>query len=177
MRKHLVLTLSGPDRVGLVEDIAEVLLQFQGNVEFSRMARLGGEFAILMLVSAPEAHFEAMREAVRALRGDGYKVTTHPTERGYASRYSGWLPYRVKVTGADQVGIIHDIARHLAEKGINIETMDTAMLSAPMSGTPLFTMSAVVVVPPGLSFTEWRDDLAHVGDKLNVDTEVSPYTG
>jgi len=177
MRKHLVLTLSGPDRVGLVEDITEVLLNYHGNVELSRMARLGGEFAILMLVSAPEDQFEPLREGVRALREEGYKVTTRPTERGYATRYSGWLPYRVKVTGADQEGIIHHIARHLAEKGINIETMDTGMFSAPMSGTPLFTMSAIVVAPPGLPFTEWRDDLEHVGDTLNVDTEVTPYTG
>ena len=177
MRKHLVFTLTGPDRVGLVEDITELLLTYHGNVELSRMARLGGEFAILMLVSIPEDQFDALREGVRGLRDEGYKVTTSPTERGYSTRYGGWLPYRVQVTGADQEGIIHHIARHLAEKGINIETMDTSMFNAPMSGTPLFTMSAIVLVPPDLPFTEWRDDLEDVGNRLMVDTEAAPYTG
>ena len=177
MRKHLVFTLTGPDRVGLVEDITEVLLTYHSNVEVSRMARLGGEFAILMLVSIPEDQFEALREGVRELRDEGYKITTTPTERGYSARYGGWLPFRVKVTGADQEGIIHHIARHLAEKGINIETMDTGMFNAPMSGTPLFTMSAIVVVPPNLSYAEWREDLEDVGNRLMVDTEVTPYTG
>ncbi len=177
MQKHLVFTLSGPDRVGLVEEITEVLLKFQGNVEMSRMARLGGEFAILMLVAIPEGQFDALRQGLRGLRDEGYKVTTSPTERGYATRYNGWLPYQVKVTGADHEGIIHDIARHLADKGINIETMDTGTINAPMSGTPLFTMSAIVVVPPNLPFTEWRADLEDAADKLNVDTDVLPYTG
>jgi glycine cleavage system regulatory protein len=54
--------------------------------------------------------------------------------------------------------------------------MDTEVLNAPMSGTPLFTMTAVVFAPPNLS-ADWREALAEVGDDLNVDTEVSLYTG
>lgn len=177
MQKHLVFTLTGSDRVGLVEDITEVLLKYQGNVETSRMARLGDQFAILMLVSIPEDQFDALRQGLRGLRDEGYKVTTSPTEPGYATRYSGWVPYQVKVNGADHEGIIYDITRYLADNGINIETMDTGIVKAPMSGTPLFTMSAVVVVPPDLSFTEWRDDLEDAGDRLSVDVEVTPYIG
>lgn len=177
MQKHLVFTLTGPDRVGLVEDITEVLLKYQGNVEMSRMTRLGDQFAILMLVAIPEEQFDALRQGLRGLRDEGYKVTTSPAEQSYATRYNGWVPYQVKVTGADHEGIIHDIARYLADKGINIETMDTGIVKAPMSGTPLFSMSAIVVAPPDLPFNEWRADLEDAGNKVNVDTEVTPYTG
>ena len=176
MQKHLVMTVTGPDRTGLVGDITKLLLEYHGNVEESRMARLGGEFAVLMLVSVPEDKFEAVREGVDGLREEGYEVTTRPTERGYAAKFAGWMPYQVKVSGADHEGIIYQITHYLAERSINIETMDTDMLSAPMSGTPLFTMTAVVLVPPNIPH-DWRDDLAAVGDDLNVDTEVSPYKG
>ncbi len=177
MRKHLVFTLSGPDRVGLVEEITGILLEHGGNVESSRMTRLGGEFVILMLISMPEENFDTLRQGIRSLRDEGYKVTTRQTERGYAAKYEGWLPYQVKVNGADNEGIIHHVARHMAKQGINIETMDTGMVRAPMSGTPLFTMTAVVMAPPELSYPGWGDDLADVGDRLNVDIEVSTYTG
>ena len=50
MQKTFVLTLTGPDRIGFVEKVTGLLLERGGNVETSRMARLGGEFAILMLV-------------------------------------------------------------------------------------------------------------------------------
>ena len=52
-RTNVVFTLTGTDRIGLVDDITELLLALDGNVETSRMARLGGEFAVLMLVSLP----------------------------------------------------------------------------------------------------------------------------
>ncbi len=177
MRQHLVITITGQDRVGLVEEVTKLLLNYGSNVESSRMARLGGEFAILMLISVPVENFEEMRQAVRNLKDDGFKVTTRQTERGHAAKYAGWTPYQVEVAGADNEGIIHHIARHLAEQGINIETMDTGMVRAPMSGTPLFTMTAIVVVPPELPYPDWRDDLEEIGDKLNVDTAVSAYTG
>ena len=167
MRQHLVMTVTGHDRIGIVEDITKLLLKYDGNVESSRMARLGGEFAILMLVSVPMDRFKSLRKGVRGLRSEGYKVTTGQTKRGHsADRYVGWMPYRVKINGADHEGIIHQITHHLAERGINIETMDTGLISAPMSGTPLFTMTAIVLVPPDSSYHDWRDELEAVGDEL-----------
>jgi glycine cleavage system regulatory protein len=55
--------------------------------------------------------------------------------------------------------------------------MDTDTVEAPMSGTPLFVMKAVVLVPPALSYSALQEDLRTVGADLNVDIEVSPYTG
>lgn len=177
MRKNLVMTITGNDRVGLVEEVTRLILQYRGNVDSSRMARLGGEFAMLALVSMPADQFEPLREGMQALRNQGYEVTTRETERGYSKRYAGWLPYLITVNGADHEGIIHEITQHLAEHGVNIETMDTGMVPAPMSGTPLFTMTAVVVVPPTLSYQALREELEAAGDSLNVDTEVTPYRG
>ena len=62
MRKNIVFTLTGTDRTGLVEEITKLLLDLGGNVETSRMARLGGEFAVLMLVSIPEPSTGQPRE-------------------------------------------------------------------------------------------------------------------
>lgn len=177
MQKHLVMTFTGRDRPGIVEYLTKLVLDHSGNVEASRMSRLGGEFAVLMLIAVPSAKFEALRETVRGLRGEDYKVTTRETDHSYGRNFAGWIPFQIKVVGADHEGIIHQIAHHLAGRGINIETMDTGLIEAPMSGTPLFTMSAVVLAPPELSYHELRDELATVGNSLNVDTEVSPYAG
>ena len=63
MRRQLVLTASGRDRVGIVEEITALILRFEGNIESSRMVRLGGDFAMLMFVSAPEERIEGLRAA------------------------------------------------------------------------------------------------------------------
>ena len=177
MRQNLVITLTGQDRVGIVERLTKMVLDFQGNVGASRMARLGGEFAMLMLVEVPEENLEDFRELVRKLRDEGFKLTTALTDRGYSANFAGWMPYEVKLTGADHEGIVYNVAHHLASQGINIETMDTNTVMAPMSGIPLFTMDAVVFAPPSLSYREWHDGLMALGTQLNVEIEVSPYMG
>jgi glycine cleavage system transcriptional repressor len=177
MQKHLVVTVSGQDHPGIVNYISKLVLEYHGNVEGSRMARLGGEFAILMMVSVQEEKFDALCDGMNQLQKEDYQVTMHETERGTSSKYNGWLPYQVEVTGADHEGIIHDLSRYLTEHKINIETMDTDVIKAPMSGTPLFKMVALIVVPPELSYSELKDAMAHIGDTLGVDTELSPYAG
>ncbi len=174
MNVNIVLTLSGPDRIGIVETVTGMLLDHGGNVETSRMARLGGEFAILMLVSLPSEQLAALETKMDVLATGGYKVTTTRTDRPNAGPGEGWSSRRIEVIGADHEGIIHDVARYLAERGINIESMDTETTRAPVSGSPLFTMTALVAVPPGLAGKDWEAALEDEGRLLNVDIKISP---
>ncbi len=175
MQTNFILTLTGPDRIGIVDEVTGLLLEHGGNVETSRMARLGGEFAVLMLVSMPADWFTILEKGLEALTAQGYKVTTTRAERTYAEAHPGWLPYRVEVEGADHEGIIHEVAHYLSSHGINIESMDSECTPAPTSGTPLFAMTAQVVVPPSRIGTGWETGLEEIGGRLNLDIRVSPY--
>jgi len=171
MSKNIVLTLTGRDKVGIVDKVTSVIAKWDGNVEASRMARLGGEFAMLVLIGLPDDRFAKLDQDFQHMRAEGYQVTLLQTEDD-STKYAGWLPYEIEVTGADHEGIIHDISHHLAAQGINIENMDTSSTPAPMSGTPLFMMKGVVLVPPKLTFHIWSDALEEIGDKLNVSVKV-----
>jgi len=173
MRTNIVFTLTGPDRAGVVKEITKLLLDLGGNVETSRMARLGGEFAVLMLVSMPQEKLADLGRSVQSLTGRGYTVTTSPTGQTHAESHVGWLPYQIEVYGADHEGIIHEIAHTLSQFGINIESMDTVTTRAPVSGAPLFSMSALVLVPTELPGKKWRSALEDVGNQVNVDIQVS----
>ena len=174
MRKQLVLTSSGRDRVGIVEKIAEIIVRSNGNVESSRMVRLGGDFATLMFVTAPEEEIESLRSALDEVHFAAYDVHTHLSEVSAPEETSA-VPCAITVLGADHLGIIHQVSRYLAEQGINVETMTTEVVAAPMSGTPLFTMSAVVKMPPQLGVDDLREALEFIGDELGVDTKVFPH--
>jgi glycine cleavage system transcriptional repressor len=173
MPSNFVLTLTGPDRIGIVDRVTGLLLDRGGNVETSRMARLGGEFAILMLVSMPAERVAGLDGDLESLTAQGYKVTTTPTEQIRAEAHPGWLPYRIEVHGADHEGIVHGVAHYLSQRGINIEAMDTETTPAPISGIPLFTMTAQVVVPPSLSAQGWEAGLEEIGGQLNLEIKVS----
>lgn len=173
MQKTYVLTLTGRDRIGFVEEVTRMVFQRGGNVETSRMARLGGEFAMLMLVSMPAEQFSSLEKDLESLAGSGHKITTTPVEHTYAESHGDWLPYRIEVQGADHEGIIHQIVRYLSEQGISIEAADSESTPAPTSGSPLFAMIARVVVPPGLAAAAWQSGLESMGDQMNLDIKVS----
>lgn len=61
---HIVVTASGPDKVGWVSALSKAVASEGGNVTFSKMVRLGQEFIILMHVSVPP---EQTRTLVKAL--------------------------------------------------------------------------------------------------------------
>ncbi len=173
MQKNFVLTVTGPDRIGVVERVTGLLFEQGGNVETSRMAHLGGEFAILMLVSMPVDCLGALDVKLNALAAEGYKVTTTPTDRAPAAVHPDWLPYRIEVEGADDEGIIHEIARYLAERGINIEWVDSETTAAPVSGSPLFAMTARVLARPSLDARTWQAGLQEIADRMNLEIRVS----
>jgi glycine cleavage system transcriptional repressor len=172
VRKHLVLTASGRDRPGILEEVTRVITRYGGNVESGRFQRLGGDFAMLMFVTAAEEDLERMRAALDELHFVKFDVQTRLSEAAEPQVEIGAQTCAITVMGADHMGIIYEITRYLADQGINVETMNTEVVAAPMSGSPLFTMSAVVRVPTNLSIDDVREALEYIGDEVGVDTQV-----
>ena len=56
-KTHLVVTIVGPDKRGLVAEVTETILESQASIIESRMMRLGGEFAMMMLISLPKEQY------------------------------------------------------------------------------------------------------------------------
>jgi len=173
MRTDLVFTLTGTDRVGLVEEVTGVLLAAGGNVETSRMARLGGEFAMLVLVSLPADKIAEAESALAHLSEQGFRISFAETNPTAASQLAEWSPYRVSVHGADHEGIVHEIARGLSQLGITIESMETGVSAAPVTGLTLFDMTALVLVPPHVDDTDWAATLSDAARDANVDVEIA----
>ncbi len=172
MHTNIVFTLTGTDRVGIVEEVTGLFLGLGGNVETSRMVRLGGEFAMLMLVALPAEQLAGLEANLHSLTAQGFKVTTQQTELARAQSLAAGVPHQIQVRGADHEGIIHEVAAYLSERGINIESMNTETTPAATSGTPLFSMDARVIVPQALLSQSWQAALDGVGQRLNVDINV-----
>ena len=172
IKEYHVVTIIGPDRRGLVAEITEDVVSNHANIEESRMARLGGEFAIIMLLSLADGQREELLKDLKSLEDQGLTVISKPTDLSRVKVFEGFVPYEISVIGADHEGIVHKVAEYLAEERIQVETMDTRVTRAPMSGTPLFSMIANVQAPPEVTLKGLRQRLAELGDSLCVDVEV-----
>jgi glycine cleavage system transcriptional repressor len=171
-KEYLVVTAVGRDKVGTVEMITDVIANHSANIEESRMARLGGEFAIIMLLSLAGENVQPLVDALPSLQQKGLTVASRRTDLTRITEFQGYVPYEISVIGADHEGIVHRVARYLAAEGINVEEMETHVNPAPNTGTPLFSMSASVQAPSNLTLRLLRRKLADVGEEIDVDIEI-----
>jgi glycine cleavage system regulatory protein len=166
MRDTLVLTILGPDRTGLVEALAQRIAGVGGNWEESRMARLAGQFAGVLLVTVDPKRTDELVAALRALESGGLQVTVRATT---APAPSAGTRARLELTGTDRPGIVRDISRVLAERGVNVEELESGVVSAPMSAEPMFRARARLLVPTGVVLADLRGNLEALGGELMVD--------
>jgi glycine cleavage system regulatory protein len=167
MRTTLLLTAVGPDRTGLVESLAQRIAAAGGNWEESRMGRLAGSFAGIVLVTIDHARSDQLIASLRELEAAGLQVTARSVEAP-AKRATG-TAVRLSVTGGDRPGIVRDVSRVLAERGVNVEELESSMASAPMSGEPMFVARARLLVPASVDLTSLRSSLEALGNELMVD--------
>jgi glycine cleavage system transcriptional repressor len=172
MNAFLVITVTCPDRPGIVEQVTEVVVAHGGNWEASRMTRLGGEFAGIVLVSIVAQHADALAESLRGMTDDRMTVMVKRTQLP-ALEAVGTNSYQFRLTGADHEGIVHTVASYLASRGINVEDMETDVEAAPITASPLFRMSARLDVPEQVPLERLRADLADIGEELGVDIEIT----
>jgi len=166
VNQRLVITVLGTDRPGLVETVSKAVAAHGGNWEASRMARLAGRFAGVLLVSAPAGEVEALATELRALGDHGLKVVV---EAGDDSASDERIAMDLEVLGHDRPGIIREVSAALAARGVNIDELDTRCDSAPMAGHNLFRMRARVVVPAGMEPGALRTELEGLAGDLMVD--------
>jgi glycine cleavage system transcriptional repressor len=172
-RSYVVLTAVGPDRVGIVDDIAGAVSKAGGNIEESKMAVLGGEFAVIMLVSGPGGSIESL---CRTLPGMGTDLSLHVECRPTREPRGGekGRPYLLEAVSLDTPGIVHSVTAILRGHGINIEDLETDTAAAPWTGAPMFRLKAHLVVGPSVSLATLKDDLARLQKEHDLDIALKP---
>lgn len=167
-KTFLVITAVGPDRPGIVSDLSATIHAAGANLEDSRMAALGGEFAVLLLASGTEdalARLEqrlAESEAALGLRLLVKRTTAPRPDRRV-------LPYSIRVSGFDRPGIVQAVTGTLARRGVNVRALESRLAYAPHSGTPLFVLNAELDVPSELTLSELRRELSAKCEEENLD--------
>ena len=169
MTTALVLTLIGADRPGLVEAVSEAVLRHDGNWLESRLARLAGKFAGVVLVTAPQSEVEALSADLAALAEKGLRVAVEPAleEPDFRSEV-----LELEIVGHDRPGIVKEIAQLLASHGVNVEELTTHATSAPMSGYVIFQARARLFVPEGLDVEKLTRSIEEVANDLMVDIQL-----
>src|SRR5512142_2453462 len=82
-KAYAVISAIGADRVGIVDDLSGIVSEGGGNIEESKMAVLGGDFAVMMLVSMePEALDSLVARTGELESSLGLKIGVKRTREG-----------------------------------------------------------------------------------------------
>lgn len=157
-----VLTLVGEDRPGIVAAVSEALFDAGCQLAEASMMRLGGNFAIMLRVDHdPRQDIAAILEPVT----DAMKLHLHIDEDVAATRHHVEPDAHITVYGADRSGIVAQVTGALAEAGMNIVDLETAVGGS--AERPIYIMSIEGNATRGM------DVLQQAVDALADDIEVT----
>lgn len=131
-----VLTLVGADRPGIVAAVSKTLFEAGCELAEASMMRLGGNFAIMLRVAhAPKANLRGiLAPVVHAM-----DLHLHIDEDVATEAHHVEPDVLITVYGADRAGIVAQVTTALAQAGLNIIDLETAVGGS--ADKPIYIMS------------------------------------
>lgn len=173
MTQMIVISAIGKDRPGVVQSLSECILKGGGNIQESRMSRLGQEFAMLALVSGSWATQSKLQSALDKLATEqALSISVRPTES--MTDQLERLPYAVDVISLDQQGIVFELSRFMASRNIDISEVSTRAYRAAHTGAPMFAVQMHIGIPAESSISRLREEFLEVCDHMNLDAIIEP---
>ncbi|MEJ2698435.1 MAG: ACT domain-containing protein [Desulfuromonadales bacterium] len=173
---HFALTIIGRDRPGIVAQVTEILFRLGCNIADSSCTILGGQFAMILIISHPEyADRASFGDAFTPLEESGLSVfirtlkpggEIHCVERGEICMIS--------VYGSDKPGIVYRVTRELAERQVNVTDLNTKLVGSGQR--PVYVMMIEAVLPEGVTTEEIAAVIGALKDELQVDISVRTIT-
>lgn len=165
MTQHLVLTVIGDDRPGLVEALSNVVAEHQGNWSESRMAHLADKFAGIVTVAVPKEQEQALVKALQELSTVGLKVSVE--QASHAAKLGETAV--ISVMGNDRTGIIREVSRTLNSLGASVRDLNSYCEPAPMSSEMLFKAELEITLPDHVSLEKLESAIEEISSDLVVE--------
>jgi glycine cleavage system regulatory protein len=170
LNRSLVFSLLTEDRPGVVERVSSLVASHQGNWMESHLSSRSGYFGGIVHVIVPLERAEALTSALEGLSSEKILIVVKSGPEGDLDAERRRVT--LEVVGNDQPGIVSRISEAIADRGINMEELQTACISAPMSGTAMFQAHAKLYLPAEIQIHELQSHLEEIASDLMVDISL-----
>jgi len=140
-----MLTLIGEDKPGIVAAVTRALFDLGINLGETSMLRLGGNFTIMMMVSAAQEE-SVLRERLNpVIEAQGMRLHVDAIQ---AHLHQHLVPnIQVTVSGADRAGIVAQVTTALADAGFNILDLESDVAGTTQRPVYIMQIAGVADVP------------------------------
>ncbi len=140
-----MLTLIGEDKPGIVAAVTKALFDLGINLGETSMLRLGGNFTIMMMVSAAQDDRLLRKRLKPVIEAQGMCLHIDPIR---AHLHEHLLPnIQVTVSGADRAGIVAQVTAALAAEGFNILDLESDVAGTTQRPVYIMQIAGVADVP------------------------------
>ena len=162
--KKIIIYINAQDRIGIISEISNDINSLNGNIETSKMIKLGKRFNILMLISINTDHIQNLENKLSNYENlsASISITSYPVNNLNNKDYLFILK------GADNEGIVYNFTNLFSELNINILDMETKTINAPITGYPLFYVRSKISIPSSITITDFQEKLNKLADTTNV---------
>jgi glycine cleavage system transcriptional repressor len=174
---HFAVTIISKDRPGIVADTTEVLFRLGCNIEDSSCTMLGGDFAMILIVTH-EKPFTKSRlsdefKVLQERTGLVVHLRTLHEDEIYPVKNVGELCL-ISVYGSDQPGIVYRVTRALADLKVNITDLNTRLTGT--KDAPVYILMLEAILPRNLSIEDTSELLEPLRRELAVEIGVRAIT-
>lgn len=173
---HYALTVIGRDRPGIIAQVTEILFRTGCNIADSSCTLLGGQYAMIMIVSHPTiASKEEMAANFAPLEQVKLSAFVRKIdEETFRCVGIGGEICMISVYGADRPGIVYRVTQELASRNINISDLNSKLVGS--EARPVYVMMLEVVLPEEVSEEEIKEVMRALAGEMKVDINVRSIT-
>ena len=172
-KQHLAVSAIGSDRTGMVHDLTRVITDCGGNIAESRMAALGNEFAMQLLVTG-NWHTLARIESELSRLADASTLSVHLRRTEARPPRKELVPYSIDIVSIDQTGIVAGLSGFFATRSIDICEAATRSYAAAHTGAQMFAVQMSINVPAKIHVAQLREEFMDYCDTMNLDAILEP---
>lgn len=172
---ELVLTIIGRDRAGVVASLADVVRFHDGNWKRSELAEIAGTFAGVVVVEVGDDRVDELLTNLLVLREQGLHVTAQQVEQPTVAPAADAV--RLRLTGDDRPGVVHQISTAISELGVSISRLGTVTDLPGDDGGTRFEITVQLTVPVGADLDAVLDSIGELTVSLDIALTVDDLTG
>jgi glycine cleavage system transcriptional repressor len=154
-------------------DTSEVLFRLGCNIEDSSCTMLGGDFAMILIVSHEKPFSKArLADEFRLLQertGLVVHLRTLHEDEIQPVKDEGELCL-ISVYGSDKPGIVYRVTRSLADRNVNITDLNTRLIGTKEE--PVYVLMLEAILPAGMSVDDTSALLEAMRKELDVEIGV-----
>lgn len=168
MTQYLVFTAVGTDRTGILSEITALTSEFGCNVVDSRMAILGNEFTLIMLLSGTKPAINQFEIRLPLLAHSLQLLTI-------SKQTSEHLPFNISksadiyLSGEDSLGQLKKLTRFFAKRKIDVSSLKAVTDKA----TGLVKSYISINIPHDVEYSMLEEDFKALCKKLHLTLEIN----